>query len=299
MGASLLRAVVVRRPTEYELLLAHHGTAGQAEFFLKSRGQTLRELYGVHTTIMSALEGVLAALPSRWRRTTISRDELARFLFEPDDVVIAVGQDGLVANVAKYLDGQLVVGINPNPQTIEGVLVAHPVAAARDLLADIDAGRNLRVQSRTMVHAAMDDGQELIALNEVFVGHRSHQSARYHIHFGGITEQHSSSGLICCTGTGATGWGLSLHRAMHIAAAMPGPSDPSLRFFVREAWSSKSSQAEVVSGEPTAQQPLRVTSQMNLGGVIFGDGIEEDYLSFEWGREVTIAPAQRHLRLVA
>ena len=37
---------------------------------------------------------------------------LARFLFEPGDVVIVVGQDGLVANVAKYLDGQPVIGIN-------------------------------------------------------------------------------------------------------------------------------------------------------------------------------------------
>ena len=41
------------------------------------------------------------------------RGDLDRFLFEPDDLVVIVGQDGLVANVSKYLDGQPVVGINP------------------------------------------------------------------------------------------------------------------------------------------------------------------------------------------
>ncbi len=46
----------------------------------------------------------------------MSRPELNRFLFEPEDVVIAVGQDGLVANVAKYLSGQMVVGVNPLPE---------------------------------------------------------------------------------------------------------------------------------------------------------------------------------------
>ena len=45
--------------------------------------------------------------------------------FGPEDVIIAVGQDGLVANVAKYLDGQPVVGVNPDPQRNPGVLVRH------------------------------------------------------------------------------------------------------------------------------------------------------------------------------
>lgn len=42
------------------------------------------------------------------------RGDLDRFLFEPDDIVLALGQDGLVANVAKYLDGQPVIGSNPS-----------------------------------------------------------------------------------------------------------------------------------------------------------------------------------------
>jgi hypothetical protein len=40
---------------------------------------------------------VLAATRARWRRIELDRADLDRFLFEPDDIVVALGQDGLVA----------------------------------------------------------------------------------------------------------------------------------------------------------------------------------------------------------
>jgi hypothetical protein len=39
-----------------------------------------------------------------------------------------------------------------------------------------------------MVQAELDDGQRLLALNEIFVGHRTHQSARYRLGFGRASE---------------------------------------------------------------------------------------------------------------
>ena len=50
------------------------------------------------------------------------------------------------------------------------------------------------------VAAEADDGQRLLALNEVFVGHTSHQSARYRVTFGDAEERQSSSGVIVATG---------------------------------------------------------------------------------------------------
>jgi hypothetical protein len=44
--------------------------------------------------------------------------------------------------------------------------------------------------------------------------------------------------------------------------------------------------------------PLAVTSRMNDGGVIFTDGIEQDFIAFDWGRRVRISPAPRSLHLV-
>ena len=37
---------------------------------------------------------------------------------------------------------------------------------------------------------------------------------------------------------------------------------------------------------------------MNEGGAIFADGIEQDFIAFDWGRRVQLQPASRALRLV-
>jgi NAD kinase len=195
------RAVLVHRATELSELVARHGTRQQAGFFLQTRGRDLAELDERHHAQQQALAVVSAALPLDWRRAVAERADLDRFVFGPEDVVIAVGQDGLVANVAKYLDGQPVIGINPEPARNPGVLVPHAPAAIADLL------HEQHVEQRTMVAASTDDGQRLLALNEVYVGHRTHQSARYRLASPeGLEERQSSSGLLVGTGTGSTGW---------------------------------------------------------------------------------------------
>lgn len=298
MTSKSIRAVVVKRPSDYEQLLATHATRAQAEFFLAARSQSIGEILRDHEMQEKAIAAVHGAIPSGWRRTAIDRAELSRFLFEPEDVVLVVGQDGLVANVAKYLESQPVIGINPLPHRFDGPLVRHPPAAARDLLRDLDGGKALRVSERTMVRATLDDGQSLSALNEIFIGHRSHQSARYRIALHQRDERHSSSGLICCTGTGASGWASSIARAIRWGEALPKPSAPSLAFFVREAWKSRVTGDSVVHGLVGEGQSLQITSEMNSGGVVFGDGIEDDFLAFDWGRVASIRVAENRLRLI-
>jgi hypothetical protein len=287
------RAVLVERPTEYSELLARHGTREQARFFLHQRDRTLEEVEGRHRALAAARATVLAAIPADWRRAAVLRPELDRFLFEPDDVVVVLGQDGLVANVAKYLAGQPVIGLNLEP----GVLVPHVPEAAADLLADVAAGR-AALQHRTMAAARLDDGQELLALNEVFVGHASHQSARYTLALGERAERQSSSGLIVTTGTGATGWAASIHRERHSGLALPAPEDDRLAFFVREPWPSAWTGTSLDEGELGAGAVLSVQSEMNDGGVVFGDGIEGDRLELEWGRRVQVGVAAAKLQLV-
>jgi hypothetical protein len=291
------RALVVTRPTEYEELLAHHGTVQQARFFLHHRGQSLDEIARRHRLVRAALHAALAAIPFDWRRATITRRDLSRFVFGPEDVVIAVGQDGLVANVAKYLSGQPVIGVNPDPQSYDGVLVPHPPDAVKSLLLDARLGR-APVEERTMVEARLDDGQRLVALNEIFVGHRTHQSARYRIRFRGAEERHSSSGLIVATGTGATGWALSISRERTAPPLLPAPAEQALAFFVREAFPSVATGASLTAGLLGAGEALGVVSEMSEGGVLFGDGIEDDRLALQLGTGVEIATAETALRLV-
>lgn len=291
------RVVVVTRETEYQLLLARHATFGQAKFFLETRGQVIAEIQARHEGFEAALGQVMGAIPVQWRISRVGRKDLPRFLFEPEDTIIAVGQDGLVANTAKYLNGQFVLGINPAPDLYEGVLVPHPPEALADLLIPA-TNRKAAIAERTMVEAALDDGQSLVALNEIFLGHRTHQSARYHIAHDAGDEHQSSSGIIVTTGTGATGWARSINRDRTHGLELPSPTDPAAAFFVREAWPSVATGTVITEGLLTRGQTLEVTSEMNENGVLFGDGIEDDYLRLDWGVTVTIGVAERTLNLV-
>ncbi|MEU2259894.1 hypothetical protein ABZ557_06335 [Streptomyces sp. NPDC019645] len=178
------RAVIVHRTTEYEELLARHGTHGQAEFFLSSRGRSIHEVAERHGRSRRALAAVSAAVPAQWRRARVERADLDRFLFAPEDVVVVAGQDGLVANTAKYLDGQPVVGIDTDPGRNAGVLVRHrPADTARLLRAAV--GRAATTDELTMVEAVADDTQRLVALNEIYLGRPDHQTSRYRLDLDG------------------------------------------------------------------------------------------------------------------
>ncbi len=290
------RAVVVTRPTEYESLVARHGTREQARFFLAQRGRSLDEVAERHGRVHEALAVVAAAIPMRWRRARVDRADLSRFVFGPEDVVVVVGQDGLVANAAKYLRGQPVVGVNPDPRSYDGVLASHPAEAARDLLPAASAGR-CRVEARTMVEARLDDGQRLLALNEIFVGHRTHQSARYRIAAMGREEAQSSSGVIVATGTGATGWARSIARQRSDPPALPGPGDRAVTFFVREPFPSVATAVTIEGATLAEGATLTLRSEMDDRGTLFGDGIEDDRIEFGWGlrAELGVAPERLHL----
>jgi hypothetical protein len=289
--------VVVTRPTQYDELIARHATRQQAEFFLRGRGQSLESVDRAHRLWLAAVEAVSQAIPVSWRRSAISRADLNRFIFEPDDLVVAVGQDGLVANVAKYLDGQEVIGINPDPETYDGVLVPHAPSAVKPLFRAVKDER-YEIEARCMVSVAVDDGQRMLALNEIFLGHRSHQSARYRIGWAGAHEVQSSSGLIVTTGTGATGWARSICLRRVDPPPLPRPTEASLAFFVRESFPSVGTGTTLQDGVISQHERLSVVSQMNEGGVIFGDGIEYDRIDFHWGMTASIEVADVRLQLV-
>lgn len=292
------RAVLVHRTTEYEELLARHGTHGQAAFFLSSRGRSIEEVARRHERTRQALADVAAAVPLQWRHSRVERADLDRFLFAPEDVVVVVGQDGLVANAAKYLSGQPVVGIDTDPGRNPGVLVRHRPSDAAALLRAAAAPGG-RADELTMVEAVADDTQRLLALNEIYLGPPGHQTARYRLGSDvadSPAEPQASSGVLVGTGTGATGWLRSLWQERRSPLALPAPTDPRLLWFVREAWPSPVTGTSLVSGELGRGQGLRLTVESDRV-VVFGDGMEADALELTWGQSVRLGIAGTALRL--
>ncbi len=287
MTALAPRVVVVTRPSAYRELLDRHGTPGAVEYFLRHRAAAdLDDLRARDAAWTAALAQVQAAVPPGWRTGRADRGELAAFPFAADDVVVSVGPDGLVANVAKYLDAQPVIGVDPDGP---GVLARH---RPEDVPAALRGGE---VEERVTVVAELDDGQRMRGLNEVFVGDAGHQSARYLIRTpDGRSEHQSSSGVVVGTGTGATGWCAALARG----TPLPAPAEPALCWFVREAWPSPTTGVHLVAGRLAPDEHLELTVASDAL-VVFSDGGEADRLTARRGQRVTIGLAPQRLRLVS
>lgn len=303
------RIVLVTRRTRLEDLVTRFNTVEQARFYVEHLGADFSDYETEHATYRDAIGQAETTLARFARVQRLDRTLVPNFLFAPDCVVVVLGQDGLVANTLKYLDGQPVIGVNPDPDRWDGVLLPFEVADLKAIVPETLTGK--RASRRvTMARVRLSDGQELHAVNDLFIGPRSHVSARYAIQVGDRSETHSSSGIIVSTGLGSTGWFRSLvtgalgmagqgSSQLQALRAKGFPADARhLYFTVREPFPSQTTQTDLVFGTITSDQPLRLISQMPDYGVIFSDGVEQDFLEFNSGIEAVVDVAQRRGTLI-
>ena len=318
------KLVVVVRETRLEELKARFNTVSQARFYVEGLGGSFADYEDEDHSYHLAVSEAQQSLGHLGRIQVVKRGFLPNFIFGPDDIVVAVGQDGLVANTLKYLDGQPLIGVNPDPRRYDGLLLPFQV---RDLPKVVpEVFRKARpIKSVTMAKASLNNGQTIHAVNDLFIGPKSHGSARYQIKLGDLRESQSSSGVIVSTGMGSSGWFSSLitgangvsaafsaasqketkrHSQLELGVApshsprFPWNADH-LYFTVREPFPSKTTGTSLVFGRIGAAGPLEIDSFMPERGVIFSDGIEADFLEFNSGSKATISVAQRRGRLVA
>lgn len=304
-NANFERVVIIKRMTTLEELIIRFNTKPQARFYLEQAGEDFSRIESLHTGQETMLTMVRQAIPRQLKQQMIERDLLSQFHFEHSDLIIVVGQDGLVVNTAKYLDGQAILAINPLPDIYDGVLLPFDQQTFAKALEDALAG-NRSTRSITFAEARMDDGQSLLGFNDLFIGAASHVSARYRLIHNGEEEFQSSSGIIISTGVGSTGWLKSVYTgAFGVVNALGGQQafDPDLLRFdwdspflvysVREPFPSKISGTSLLYGVITEEQPLELVSEMSENGVIFSDGVQQDNLSFNIGSKATIRVADK------
>jgi len=303
------KVVLVTRHTRLEELIAKFQTQEQAKFYVEHLGADFSDYATEHSNYLTARRTVEAALSSCARVQLLDRGFLATYLFAPDDVVVALGQDGVVANTLKYLDGQPLIGINPDPKRYDGVLLPFNPPDVATILPEVLANRR-QAKEVTMAKATLSDGQRLYAVNDLFIGPKSHTSARYELRLGSRSEVQSSSGIIVSTGLGSTAWFRSIVTgSLAVAAGLGSQVKPVtmrptpwnakyLRFAVREPFPSVATEASLVFGTTDTQSPLQISSLMPEHGVIFSDGIESDFLAFNSGIAATIGISERVGRLI-
>ena len=305
------KIVLIVRDTRLDELIVRFNTVQQAQFYVEHLGADFGDYLAEQRQYRAAALEAETALRAFGRVQRVDRRYLGNFIFGADDIVVVLGQDGLVANTLKYLDGQHVLGVNPDPKRWDGVLLPfHPEDLARIMPEEVAHNRPLR--RVTMAKATLNTGEVLFAVNDLFVGPRSHVSARYTLKIEDRSERQSSSGIIISTGMGSTGWLKSLYAGWAGAAAALGIDPPSsaldasfpwdaefLHYFVREPFPSRTTAASLVSGQIPAAMALTIESEMAEHGVIFSDGIESDFLAFNAGTKAVISTAERQGLLVA
>ncbi len=312
MSESDRKIILITRRTRLQELVARYNTVEQARFQAEHLGMDFSDFMTEDRTYKSAIIEVETCLQRHGRLQRLDRSFLPNFLFPPDALVVVLGQDGLVANTLKYLQNQPLLAINPDPARWDGVLLPFALADLPKVLPEAIRGQRT-VREVTMALASLSDGQQLLAVNDFFIGARSHVSARYELELQDQHERQSSSGIIVSTGLGSTGWLRSVLTGATAIAGKKNQVSQELRalresgfswdaqkliFSVREPFPSKSTQASLVFGQINPSSPLRIRSLMPEAGVIFSDGVEADGMEFRSGVEALIEVSERRGRLV-
>jgi NAD kinase len=298
------KVVLVTRHSRIEELIARFHTLDQARFYVEHLGADFSDYVAEHEKYLASRRMVESALAACSRVQLLDRGFLPTYLFAPDDVVVALGQDGVVANTLKYLDGQPLIGVNPDPKRYDGVLLPFQPSDISKVLPEVLANRRA-IKEVTMAKASLSDSQTLYAVNDFFIGPKSHTSARYELRVGSRSEVQSSSGIIVSTGLGSTAWmksivtgsfavaqGLGATAHSRADGTMPWNA-PFLRFAVREPFPSVATKTSLVFGSTDTKTPMQILSLMPENGVIFSDGIESDFLAFNSGIVATISVSER------
>ncbi|AOP35510.1 sugar kinase [Leptospira tipperaryensis] len=299
-------AIIVKNKTRLEALVERFNTKQQAKFYIERLGGKFEEYEIEHEIFHQSLDVIQKKLSNTIKYKIVERIFVPSFLFSEKNLIVTIGQDGLVANTAKYSKGVPIVAVNPDAERYDGVLLPFN---PHNFISGVENVMSGHFSSKTVsfAEAKLNDGQRLLAFNDLFIGPSSHTSARYKISYDQNSEEQSSSGIIVSTPSGSTGWLSSIFNMAYgvtglfekeLTLKRPALKEDQLLFAVREPFQSVRTQIGITAGVLTNKFPLTVESLMPVGGVIFSDGIESDYLKFNSGMIATIGVSKENATLV-
>ena len=199
----------------------------------------------------------------------LERNKLNKECVEGYDLILGVGGDGTLLRISHFVNDTVVLGLNFDPKTSEGVLCSATRCDLKKKLARIIDGKfGIKKLTRAKVFF-INTGQNYDVLNEIYVGSaKSYHISRYILKFGKVEEEQKSSGVIISTGAGSTAWYGSIVKETF------NPEMKELRFVVREPYKGKLLRFNLIKGKLGANQKLYIKSKM-LNGVVAVDSAIE------------------------
>jgi NAD kinase len=288
------KIIIIHRPTRLDSLVARFNTKQQAKFYIEHLNGDFTDYETEHDIYYQSLDSLMKISAANGNIQLVDWKYLPNFIFAKNDLVVTIGQDGLVANTLKYLSEQKVIGINPDFKRWDGVLSQFSVSEA-DLIIKQALNSEVRVQKVTKAKVTLSDNQVLYAVNDFFIGVKNHSSARYSLSFDEKTENHSSSGIIISTPLGRSGWmksilagatGITNKLSDKSVAVKEKNADnwgkDQLTFAVREPFPSINTSTRLIFGTIRKENEFAIESKMGENGFIFSDGIQDDFLDFNY-----------------
>ncbi len=299
-------AIIVKNKTRLELLIERFNTKAQAKFYIERLGGNFDDYEIENDIFQNSLQSLQIQLSKVIKNKIVERNFVPSFIFSENQIIIVIGQDGLVANTAKYSKNIPIIAVNPDKERFDGVLLPFDIS---NFIGGVENVITNKYNSKTMrfAEAKLNDGQRILAFNDLFIGASTHISAKYKITYNNNIEEQSSSGLIVSTPAGSTGWlssifnmsyGITNMFEKNLKPKRPKLKDNELLFAIREPFQSVRTQIGITSGIIKNQNNLTIESLMPTSGVIFSDGVESDFLRFNSGAIATIGIAKETAKIV-
>jgi len=120
-------AIIVKSKTRLEILIERFNTKAQAKFDIESLGGDFTDYELEHNKFHHALNSLQKQLAKVVKYKIVERNFLPNYIFSENNMIIVIGQDGLVANTAKYANGVPIIAVNPNKDRFDGVLLPFDI----------------------------------------------------------------------------------------------------------------------------------------------------------------------------
>lgn len=302
------KIVIITKKTALEELLQRHATTSQVKFYLESKGESYKQYLQAHLRYKKSVQKSLHEIPTQYQQQRIDKQLLPTYQFRKQELIVVIGDPGLFVNAAKYVGEQPVIVVNPDKENFSDVFTSCYADTLSKTIQEYEQEKT-KTEYLSMIEAKLEDGQTLLGLNDIFIGQQTHTSARYNIKTSYGSENQSSSGIVISTGTGSTAWMKAIIEGARQIAKGYGArvynqdttfsrSKKELRYFVREPFATATTGTTMTTGRIVEKEHIKIQSHMPRKGVIFSDGIEEDYIEFNAGTKVDIYLAKHQIKLI-